>query len=79
MSDITRQDLEKQALHAECTCWYYDLADSIGEIDDEHLHKIIDIPFYSHIQDWLYNSENSSVDEFIEQMNDCYKLNHKGA
>jgi hypothetical protein len=36
-----REDLEKQALEEVCACLYYDLADTVGEVNDDELWGII--------------------------------------
>ena len=36
-----RRTLEQLALHAVCSCEYYDLADCIVEMSDEELESII--------------------------------------
>ncbi len=74
MSAYTREDLEKQALHEVCTCWYYDLADGIDAVDDETLHKIIEMPMYSHLQAQI--EQPVPLDEFMEEINNCYELNY---
>lgn len=55
MSDINREVLEAQAKEAICSCWYYDLCDGIDSIEDEILHKIIEMPMYSHLQAQIKN------------------------
>jgi hypothetical protein len=52
MSDINRDVLEQQAKKAICGCYYYDLCDGIETVDDNELQQIIDIPLYSHLQDY---------------------------
>jgi len=39
---IDREDLERMALEEVCSCWYYDLADTIEETSDEDLIQIIE-------------------------------------
>ena len=39
---LDREELEKVALMAVCTCLYYDLADNIDSASDEELWQIID-------------------------------------
>jgi len=77
MSDITRETLEKQAIHAICSCWYYDFCDSIDSISDEELHKFIEIPMYGHLQNQIENKV--PIDEFIEEINECYETNYREA
>lgn len=75
MSVLTRDDLEKQAKHEVCSCWYYDLADSVDAVSDEELQKFIDIPMYGHLQNQIENPV--SADEFMEEITNCYKTNYK--
>jgi hypothetical protein len=75
MSNFTREDLEHQAKMAVCSCWYYDLADSIDAINDEELWKFIDIPMYGHLQNQIENKV--SAHEFIEEITECYEINYK--
>jgi hypothetical protein len=77
MSDLTRKDLETQAKHEICACYYYDLCDSIDGIDDKELQDIINIPLYSHLQDYLGNYDAIDVHEFMEVINNCYNLSYK--
>lgn len=75
VNEEVRDELEELALKEVCSCWYYDMCDAIDILSDEELQKIIDIPLYSH----LHNQINNPVDtdEFMEEINDCYKVNYK--
>ena len=66
---MNRQDLEQQALERVCSCWYYDLADTVGEAADTDLQKIIDYPAWSHMQNQINNPV--SGDEFIAELAHC--------
>lgn len=39
---LDRETLEKIALEAICTCWYYDLADTIDALSDNDLYEIVE-------------------------------------
>ena len=39
---LSRKQLEDYAMNAICTCWYYDLAESLDEATDDDLVRIIE-------------------------------------
>jgi hypothetical protein len=69
MSDFTREDLEKAAQSNVCTCFHFDLADTIEEVSDEDLQHIIDDPMAAHYHQQYH--QPVSVDEFIEALQEC--------
>ena len=80
MKTIVEEKLDREALEALakkeiCSCWYYDLCDSIDAIDDADLYKIINIPMYSHLYGQLENPVD--LDEFMEEIQNCYETNYK--
>lgn len=47
-----RATLQQEAKHSVCSCWYYDLANSIEDMTDEELKAVISDPYHIHkIQD----------------------------
>lgn len=49
MYKMNRDDLEELAKMKVCTCYYYDLVDTIDSIPDGELRLICDTPYYSHV------------------------------
>lgn len=66
---MNREALEKQALSEVCSCYYYDLADSIDALDDETINNIINIPWYCHIEQQLKVPQSS--EDFMAELREC--------
>lgn len=45
---MNRQQLEEKAQQAICTCFHYDLANSMPDLSDEELQQIIADPYTGH-------------------------------
>ena len=73
MADMTREDLERQAMESVCSCWAYDLPNDIETIPDAELLKIIAHPTWPHVQNQIHNPVSN--EEFIEELQQCTDYN----
>lgn len=71
--NLDRETLEKEALKAVCSCWYYDLADTIEETPTEELQKVVDCGIYFHLQNQYYNP--TTPEEFTNEVMNCGAVN----
>lgn len=69
MADITRDDLERQAMEEVCSCFYWELANEMESTPDDALRRIIEHPMSAHYEQQLH--QPVSVDEFIESLREC--------
>ena len=64
---MRRQELENKAIERVCSCYYYELKDSIDAMSEEELQRIIDRPFWGHIDDEL----NNPTGDLYEALSNC--------
>jgi len=71
---MNRQELQHEALQNVCPCFYYDMADTIDEMPDDLLHRIVDIGWWAHVEQEL--QQPVDIDEFYDLLADCPDFIH---
>ena len=66
---MERDSLERMAQENVCTCFHFDLANAIEDMEDAELQQIINNPQAPHYQQQLH--QPVSVDEFIDGLLTC--------
>lgn len=67
---MSRSELEAQAKHEVCTCWFWALSGDIDTLSDDELKEVIDTGGLScHYQAGI--ADGLTIGEFMDELADC--------